>query len=58
MSQGELTVVIDKRPVVIVMVWGNLKTFKSLLWEGKVGNVTRSKKETGHTVFPREKKYI
>lgn len=49
MSKSEFTVVIDKRLVVIVMVWSNLKTFKSLLWEGKVEIIMCSKKEIGHT---------
>lgn len=40
MSKSEFAVVVDKGLVVIVMVWSNLKTLKSLLWEGKVENIT------------------
>ena len=49
MSESEFTVTIEERLAVIVAVWSNLETFKSLLWEGKVENIARSKKEIGHT---------
>lgn len=45
MSKSEFTVIVDECLLVIVMVWSNLKTFKSLLWEEKVENITCKKKE-------------
>lgn len=50
MSKSEFTVIVDKCLLVIVTVWSNLKTFKSLLWEEKVENITcMKKKNRAHT---------
>lgn len=50
MSESKLTVIVDECLLVIVTVWSNLKTFKSLLWEEKVENITCKKKENrSHT---------
>lgn len=50
MSKSEFTVIVDECLLVVVTVWSNLKTFKSLLWEEKVENITCKKKENrAHT---------
>lgn len=57
MSESKLTVIVDECLLVIVTVWSNLKTFKSLLWEEKVENITCKKKENrSHT--KKKKKYV
>lgn len=57
MSKSEFTVIVDKCLLVIVTVWSNLKTFKSLLWEEKVENITCKKKEN-RTHIKRKKNVI